>query len=94
MIKYLVKECNANVNGESSVVVGLASGGSSKRLRVLEHPLALIYPTQTYLLRSFLNNKTSSKPCFFDIFSPSNFIRPRLVFAALVAMSELILALE
>ena len=24
MIKYLVKECNANVNGESSVVVGLA----------------------------------------------------------------------
>ena len=29
MIKYLVKECNADVNGESSVVVGLASGGSS-----------------------------------------------------------------
>ena len=24
MIKYLVKECNANVIGESSVVVGLA----------------------------------------------------------------------
>ena len=24
MIKCLVKECNANVNGESSVVVGLA----------------------------------------------------------------------
>ena len=24
MIKFLVKECNANVNGESSVVVGLA----------------------------------------------------------------------
>ena len=24
VIKYLVKECNANVNGESSVVVGLA----------------------------------------------------------------------
>ena len=42
MMKYLVKECNANVNGESSVVVGLASGGSSKGLRVLEHPLALI----------------------------------------------------
>ena len=64
MIKYLVKECNVNVNGESSVVVGLACGGSSKWLRVLEHPLALTYPTQTYLLRSFLTNKTSSKPSF------------------------------
>ena len=61
MIKCLVKECNVNVNGESSVVVGLASGGSNKGLR-LEHPLALIYPTQTYLLRSFLNNNTSSRP--------------------------------
>ena len=59
MIKCLVKECNASVNGESSVFVGLASGGSSKGLRVLEHPLALIYPTQTYLLRSFLNDNTS-----------------------------------
>ena len=42
MIKCLVEECNANVNGESSVVVGLARGGSSKGLRVLEHPLALL----------------------------------------------------
>ena len=64
MIKYFVKECNANVDGESSVVVGLASGGSSKGLRVLEHSLALICPTQTYLLRSFLKSKTSSKPFF------------------------------
>ena len=59
MIKCLVKECNANVNGESSVVVGLASGRSSKGLRVFEHPLALICPIQSYFLCSFLNNKTS-----------------------------------
>ena len=61
VIEYLIKECNANVSGESSVVVGLASGGSSKGLRVLEHLLALICPTQTYLLRSILNSNTSSK---------------------------------
>ena len=44
MIKYFVKECNTNVNGESSVVVGLASGGSCKGLRVLEHPWHLLIP--------------------------------------------------
>ena len=38
MIEYFVKECNVNVNGESSVVVGLASGGSSKGLRGLSTP--------------------------------------------------------
>ena len=41
VIKDLVKECNANVNGESSLVVGLDTGISSKGLRVLNHPLAL-----------------------------------------------------
>ena len=49
MIKYLVKECNANVNGESSVVVGLASGPSNKGLRVLEHPLASTYLSHSNL---------------------------------------------
>ena len=41
------------------------------------------------------NNRDRDRlPYFLDIFSPSNFIRPCIVFAPLVTMSELILALE
>ena len=57
MIKYLVKECNADVNGESSVVVGLASGRFSKGLRGLSTPGTYLSHT-TYLLPSFLNSNT------------------------------------
>ena len=51
MIKCLVKECNANVNGESSVVLGLAIVVVPVRgsgLRVLKHPLALTVVLEIY----------------------------------------------
>ena len=45
-------------------------------------------------VNDFQFNIDSIIPYFLDIFSPSNFICPCRVFAALVTMSELILTLE